>query len=79
MDSRMKELIAKGVDSRFEEVLRDIQYRDRQDSERAAAPLRPAEDAVYVDTTEIGFDESFLVLRQIISEKLGLTPVEAVK
>lgn len=78
-ERRMKELIAKGVDSRFEEVLRDIQYRDRQDSERAAAPLRPAEDAVYVDTTEIGFDESFLVLRQIISEKLGLTPVEAVK
>ena len=59
---RMLELQAKGVDSSFDEVLRDIRYRDEQDSSRAAAPLRQAEDAVLVDTSEIDFDQSFAVL-----------------
>ena len=68
----MKELVAKGVEANFEDVLRDIEYRDRQDSSRAAAPLKAAEDAVTVDTTEIDFDESFALLMQIIRQHLGL-------
>ena len=43
---RMLELEAKGVDASFDEVLKDIEYRDEQDTKRAAAPLRAAEDAV---------------------------------
>lgn len=71
-ERRMKELVAKGVEANFEDVLRDIEYRDRQDSSRAAAPLKAAEDAVTVDTTEIDFDESFALLMQIIRQHLGL-------
>ena len=73
-ERRLKELQAKGVDASFDEVLRDIQYRDEQDSNRAAAPLRAAEDAVTVDTTEIDFDASFRLFCSVIHEHLGLTP-----
>ena len=72
---RLKELQEKGVASDFEEVLRDIRYRDEQDSSRAAAPLKPAEDSVLLDTTEIDFDESFQRLCGIISDRLGLVPL----
>ena len=70
---RMLELQAKGIDSPFEEVLKDIELRDYQDSHRAEAPLRRAEDALLLDTTEIDFDESFSALCRIIEERLGLT------
>ena len=70
-ERRLKELLAKGVEADFEEVLRDIRYRDEQDSSRAAAPLRQAPDAVLVDTTEIGFDESFELLCRIIRTAMG--------
>ena len=71
---RLKELRGKGSDVSFEEVLRDIQYRDEQDSGRAAAPLKPAEDSVTVDTSDIGFQESFELLCGLIHERLGLLP-----
>ncbi|MBR1497239.1 MAG: (d)CMP kinase, partial [Oscillospiraceae bacterium] len=55
---RCLELEQTGVHTGFDEVLRDILFRDRQDSERAAAPLKRAEDAVTVDTSELDFDAS---------------------
>ena len=69
-DRRMKELVAKGVEQPYEEVLRDIILRDEQDMNREVAPLRQAEDAVLVDTTEIDFDESFRLLCGIIRERM---------
>lgn len=69
---RLLELRQKGTEASFEEVLRDIEYRDKQDSSRAAAPLRPAEDAVLLDTSDIGFEESFQRLCSMIQERLGL-------
>lgn len=48
---RMRELADKGHEEPFDKVLAEIVQRDRQDSERAAAPLKPAADAVVVDTT----------------------------
>ena len=69
-DRRMKELIAKGVEQPYEEVLRDIILRDEQDMNREVAPLRQAEDAVLVDTTEIDFDQSFRLLCGIIRERM---------
>ena len=69
-DRRMKELVAKGVEQPYEEVLRDIIQRDEQDMNREVAPLRQAEDAVLVDTTEIDFDESFRLLCGIIRERM---------
>ena len=73
-ERRLKELQAKGMGTSLEEVLRDIRYRDEQDSNRAAAPLRAAEDAVPVDTTEIDFEASFRLLCEVIEAHLGLKP-----
>ena len=69
-ERRMKELQAKGVEQPYEEVLRDIIQRDEQDMNREVAPLRQAEDAVLVDTTEIDFDQSFELLCGIIRERM---------
>ncbi|MBR4472285.1 MAG: (d)CMP kinase [Oscillospiraceae bacterium] len=71
---RMKELQEKGIPCVFEDVLKDILYRDEQDSSRAAAPLRRADDAVLVDTTELNFDESFAAISQLIIERFCLQP-----
>ena len=67
---RMLEQSAKGVQQPFEEVLADIIRRDEQDMNREVAPLRRAEDAVLVDTTEIDFDQSFALLCRIIRERM---------
>ena len=69
---RLLELEKKGQSVTFEEVLRDIQYRHKNDSERDAAPLKQAEDAVLVDTTEIDFDASCAVVEKLIRERFGL-------
>ena len=66
----MKELLAKSVETDFDQVLQDILRRDEQDMNREVAPLRQAEDAVLVDTTEIDFDQSFELLCGIIRERM---------
>ena len=69
---RLKELQAKGVKADFDTVLRDIEYRDQQDSTRAAAPLRAAEDAVPLDTTALDFEQSAAALSALLRERFGL-------
>ena len=69
-ERRMKELLAKGVETGFDEVLQDIIRRDEQDMNREVAPLRQAEDAVLVDTTHIDFDQSFELLCSIIRQRM---------
>ena len=56
-------------------MFRDIEYRDQQDSTRAAAPMRAAEDAVVLDTTNLNLEESYRLLCRTIEEKLGVRPV----
>jgi len=53
---RYKQLIAKGISVTMESLLRDIRERDARDSARAIAPLRPAADAVILDTTDLSID-----------------------
>ena len=69
---RLLELKAKGVNAEYEDVLRDIMYRDEQDSARSAAPLKRAEDAILADTTELDFEESFRLLCDIVINKLSI-------
>lgn len=69
---RLLELTAKGVNAGYDDVLRDIMYRDEQDSARASAPLKQAEDAILADTTELDFEESFRLLCDIVVNKLSL-------
>ncbi len=69
---RMLELREKGQTAVFEDVLRDIEYRDRNDSSRAAAPLRQAEDALLLDTTHLDFEESCAAVENMIRERFSL-------
>ena len=69
---RYDELLAKGENVTFSEVLEDMELRDKNDSTRAVSPLKPADDAVMVDTTEYSFDESVDYIHNIICERLGL-------
>jgi len=55
---RHKQLIAKGISITMESLLRDIQERDARDAGRAAAPLKPAGDAVILDTTDLTIEEA---------------------
>ena len=68
---RYEENLAKGVQQSFEEVLADIIERDERDSSRAAAPLRAAEDAIYMDTSGNSFEESLELLCGVIRERVG--------
>ena len=68
---RLLELQGKGVETSFEEVLKDMILRDEQDTNRAAAPLMQAEDAVLVDTSDIDFEQSFELLASVITENTG--------
>jgi cytidylate kinase len=68
---RLLELEAKGVKTDLAEVLKDIEYRDQQDSQRAAAPLRAADDAILVDTSDIDFQHSFEVLAELVVTHLA--------
>ena len=72
---RYKELIKKGSEISFNEVLSDMKLRDEQDTKRAAAPLKAAEDAVYLDTSNMSFDESVDAVARLIIEKTGRVPV----
>ena len=68
---RMLEQKSKGIEENFEDVLREIEYRDKQDSSRAAAPLKAAEDALVVDTSDIDFEESFRRLAELVVTRLS--------
>lgn len=67
---RCKELQEKGQAAEYETVLADIRQRDDQDTHRAVAPLKQAEDAILVDTSDIDFDQSFAVLKRTILEHI---------
>ena len=72
---RHKELLERGEASIYARVVQEMRARDRRDSERAAAPLRPAPDAVVLDTNELDAGEAFRVALEIVdSRRAGLTP-----
>ena len=68
---RYDELVAKGMDVAFEDVLADMKQRDYNDSHRAAAPLKAADDAVMVDTTGNTLELSVELMKNLIKERLG--------
>ena len=68
---RWKEYQEKGVDISFEKVLEDVKQRDYQDTHREAAPLKQADDAVLLDTSELNFEQSLDAMKQIIARKVG--------
>ena len=68
---RWLEYQQKGMEVAFEDVLADVKQRDYQDTHRAAAPLKQAEDAVLLDTSELDFEQSLDAMKQIIAQKIG--------
>lgn len=71
-ERRYRELLERGQQANFDQVLREVVERDRRDTEREAAPLRQAEDAVLADTTGLDLEGSFQLLLGIIRERLGM-------
>ncbi|MCP5151198.1 MAG: (d)CMP kinase [Ectothiorhodospiraceae bacterium] len=70
---RYKQLIAKGIDATLTRLSAEIAERDRRDSERAVAPLRPAEDAVVVDTSSLSIDDVLARALQVAAAR-GVCP-----
>lgn len=73
---RYDELTAKGVECSYDEVLADMIKRDEQDTARAAAPLKPADDAVLLDTSGNTLGQSIEAVCGLISEKTGRQAVK---
>ena len=71
-ERRYKELKEKGHDVDFSALLEEIIQRDYNDSHRAAAPLKQAEDAVLLDTSELDLEGSVSAAISIIKEKAGI-------
>ncbi|MBQ3053898.1 MAG: (d)CMP kinase [Clostridia bacterium] len=67
---RYDELTAKGENVTFEEVLSDMELRDKNDSTRENSPLKQAENAILVDTTNLTLENSVLAIQNIINKKL---------
>lgn len=70
-ERRYRELVERGEQVDRADILREVQARDDRDMNRATAPLRQAQDAVVVDTTGVGLEESFQMMLDAISDKLG--------
>ncbi len=68
-ERRLKERLARGETVSHDEVLEDLRARDARDSARATAPLKPAEDAVMLDTTGLGIDEAVARAVAVIEER----------
>lgn len=69
---RYDELLAKGMQAEYNDVLEEMIQRDYQDSHREIAPLKQADDAVLVDTSEMTLEEVVSTLENIVKEKTGL-------
>ena len=70
-ERRLAELQAKGEKTSLQKVLAEMQARDKQDSERDIAPLRPARDAVKLDTSGNTIEQSVQEILEIVRRKLG--------
>lgn len=68
---RFKENQEKGIPCTYEEIVADVEKRDRIDSSRAFAPLKPAEDSIQLDTSKLNIEESVNAVLEIIKNKVG--------
>ena len=73
---RYLELQQKDVEAVYEEVLEEMKLRDWQDMNREVAPLKKADDAIIVDSSNIGFEETFQVMCEIVIKELSIAQEE---
>lgn len=67
---RYKELVEKNISCNYDEVLADIKYRDKNDSEREIDPLRPTEESIIFDTTGFDLEESVERMLKLLEDRL---------
>ena len=67
---RYKQLIDKGIDASLPDLLRDLKERDTRDSERPISPLKPAKDAIVLDTTDLHIDQVVKQVLDLVTERL---------
>jgi CMP/dCMP kinase len=70
-ERRMRELERRGMQASYEDVLADIHARDERDSNRAAAPLRQAADALRLDTSELNVEEAIAEALRLVEDRLA--------
>ena len=78
-ERRHKELLERGEDSIYARVLQDMKDRDDRDSSRSVAPLKPANDAFILDTSELNADQAFRAALSEIEKKRTLTDCGAIE
>jgi 3-phosphoshikimate 1-carboxyvinyltransferase len=71
-DRRYKQLISKGISAKLESLRADLEARDARDSGRSAAPLKPAEDAVQLDNSDLSIEQSVDVVLTQWQSKVGV-------
>ncbi|OFE43389.1 (d)CMP kinase [Acinetobacter towneri] len=69
---RVKQLQGIGLDAKISDILANIQARDKRDMERTVAPLKPAEDAYIIDSSELNIDEVFALMTAYVDQKLAI-------
>jgi cytidylate kinase len=67
---RYDEFLQKGMSAVYEEVLADIKARDERDSNRSTAPLKPADDALIIDTSDLNIAEVFAHVDELIQKRI---------
>lgn len=70
-ERRVKQLQGMGLDVKISDILANIQARDKRDMERAVAPLKPAEDAYTIDSSEMNIDEVFKLMTDYVELHLA--------
>lgn len=68
---RHAELAARGVDRPLADVEAEMQARDAQDAARATAPMKPAEDAIMLDTTALGIEDAYRMALKLVKSRLA--------
>lgn len=68
---RYKEYIASGIDTTYDKVLQDLKWRDNNDKNKEVGSLKQAEDAIYVDTTNMTIDEAVADIKSTIQDRMA--------
>ncbi len=69
---RLKELHSRGIEATYDTVLKDMRERDARDASRDAAPMKPADDAVTIDSSDLTADQMFENALKIIKERISI-------
>ncbi|WP_336148578.1 (d)CMP kinase [Acinetobacter ursingii] len=69
-ERRVKQLQGMGLDVKMNDILANIQSRDQRDMQRAVAPLRPAEDAYQIDSSNLTIDQVFQLMTDYVDQRI---------